>query len=122
MKNNNMSTEFAKSFAEDWVTAWNSHDITTIMEHYADELDFNSPVIQQIRFNDEGRITNKKDLQSYFSKALNIYPEVEFKLHDVCIGTESLVLYYTSINNKKVAEVMFFNVHGRISKVMAHYN
>src|ERR1041385_8259372 len=117
-----MTTEFAKRFADDWVKSWNSHDIHSIMEHYADDLDFHSPVIKQIKVNDEGRVSSKKDLQAYFSKALDIYKDLHFTLHDVCIGTESLVLYYTSINNKKVAELMLFNSQGKVSKVMAHYN
>jgi len=117
-----MTIEFAKRFAEEWIDSWNSHDINSIMDHYAPDLDFTSPIIKQINFNPEGIISSKKELEAYFSKALGIYKDLHFSLHDVLTGIDSLVLYYTSINNKKVAELMYFDALGKVSKVMAHYN
>jgi len=117
-----MTAEFVKQFALQWVAAWNAHNIPEIMEHYASELAFHSPIIKQMGFNEKGLITDKKDLQEYFSKALQKYPDLRFDLHEVCVGTNSLVLYYSSINNKKAAEVMEFDEDGKVCNVFAHYN
>ncbi len=27
----------ARSFAEDWIAAWNAHDVGRVLAHYADE-------------------------------------------------------------------------------------
>ena len=60
-----MNTEFA----QEWLMAWNSHDLNKIMEHYSEKIDFVSPIIQQMGINAEGKISNKSDLKDYFSKA-----------------------------------------------------
>lgn len=112
----------AKEFSEEWISAWNSRQIDRIMNHYAEEIVFYSPVIQNLGVNQEGILRNKTALRSYFEKGLAQYPDLFFDLHDVLVGTNSVVLYYSSINNKKSAEFMQFDEKGKINFVSAHYN
>ena len=108
-------------FAQKWVMAWNSHDLNKIMEHYSENIDFVSPIIQQMEVNAEGKITNKNDLRDYFLKALQKYPDLHFELYHELKGSHSIVLFYRSVNNSFSAEYMELNNEGKVSKVRAHY-
>lgn len=117
-----ITTEFARAFTIEWIEAWNSHNLEIIMSHYADQLEFYSPVIKQLGVNETGLIKEKKVLGDYFLKGLQSYPDLHFHFHEVLAGTDSIVIYYTSINNKKSAELMQFDDLGKINFVRAHYN
>lgn len=109
------------NFAQEWIAAWNSHDLDRIMEHYSEQIDFRSPVIRQIGFNEEGIITDKAKLRKYFEKGLQAYPDLRFELEKVLEGLDSVVLYYQSINNKHTAEYMELDASGKVKAVRAHY-
>ena len=112
-----MNTEFA----QEWLHAWNSHDLNKIMDHYSENIDFVSPIIQQMQVNAAGKITNKKDLRDYFSKALKKYPDLHFEFYHELKGADSIVLVYESMNNSLSAEYMEQNSEGKVTKVRAHY-
>ena len=112
-----MNTDFAK----EWLDAWNSQDLDKIMEHYSENFDFVSPIIQQMGINAEGKISNKKDLREYFLKALQKYPDLNFEFYHELKGAHSIVLFYRSVNNSLSAEYMELNNEGKVSKVRAHY-
>ena len=108
-------------FAHEWVEAWNNHDLESIMDHYSEELQFTSPIIKQMGLNEQGTITSKAGLKSYFEKALQKYPDLTFELYQVLVGVNSIVLYYKSINNMFSAEYMELNEEGKVIVVKAHY-
>ena len=117
-----ITDEQAHKFSERWITDWNSHDVDAIIEHYADNIEFHSPLITLLKFNDEGKITTKAELRAYFQKGLNAYPDLKFKLKKVFIGSNSIVLYYISVNNKLAAEVFELNESGKAVRVMCNYS
>ncbi|MCF0051961.1 nuclear transport factor 2 family protein [Dyadobacter sp. LJ53] len=117
-----ITTITARSFAEEWIGAWNSHDLASVMQHYAADIEFYSPFIKRLEMNDEGFIHGRDVLETYFAKALAVYPDLHFELHETLTGANSVVLYYTSVNNKKAAELMQFDAFGKINLVKAHYN
>ncbi|AXY73670.1 nuclear transport factor 2 family protein [Paraflavitalea soli] len=108
-------------FATEWINAWNSHQIDNILQHYADDIAFYSPMIRLLKFNEEGVIRSKDDLKKYFEIGLNAFPELHFTLHNHFTGINSVVIYYTSVNNKKVAEVFELDAHGKAIKVTCNY-
>lgn len=110
-----------KNFTQQWLDAWNNHDLDKIIEHYDEHVDFVSPIIQQIGVNSDGRISNKPDLKDYFLKALQKYPDLHFELLYELNGVRSVVLFYKSVNNSFSAEYMEFGSEGKINKVRAHY-
>ena len=110
-----------ESFAEQWITAWNKHDINAILSHYEETIEFQSPFITQLNYNNSGIIHTKDALREYFEIGLHTYPELHFKLINVLSGNHSLVIYYESVNNKMAAEVFFLSSHGKASKVYCHY-
>jgi hypothetical protein len=116
-----MTKENLHRFASEWIAAWNSHNMDTIMSHYGEEIEFFSPVMQQIGVNAEGCIRNKAQLRSYFETALTKYPDLKFELLHALKGVHSIVLFYKSINNTHSAEYMELNAEGKIIRVKAHY-
>ena len=116
-----MNQEQATAFAYDWVDSWNAHDLDRIMAHYADELDFRSPLIQQLGGDAGGTLRSKAALPAYFATGLNRYPGLRFALHQVLLGVQSVVLCYRSINDWPAAEYMELNAQGQVQRVRAHY-
>ena len=113
---------FARRFAADWMSAWNAHDLRAIMDHYADNIVFQSPLIVPINNNPSGTISDKAALSNYFARALNIYPDLNFELYNVLVSVDSVVLYYKSVKEMTAAEFMQFDERGKVVKVCAHYN
>lgn len=116
-----MTLPEASAFAHEWVASWNAHDLDRIMVHYADELDFRSPLIQQLGAAPDGVIQSKAELRAYFATGLSRYPDLLFQLKQVLPGVDSVVLYYQSINDMPAAEYMELDAHGRVRRVRAHY-
>lgn len=116
-----MTPQQATHFAQAWVEAFNAHDLDAILDHYAETLEFRSPLIPQLKFNESGVITARQELERYFRIGLNAYPDLHFTLHHVFLGVNSLAIYYTSIQNRLVCEVFQLNEQGKADKVDCHY-
>lgn len=112
----------ASNFAQDWINSWNSHQLNAIMEHYADEIEFYSPFVPLLKFNGTGLITSKNELARYFKTGLDAYPDLEFKLHNVFTGIDTVTLYYTSVNGRMAAEVFQLNGNGKAKRVFCNYS
>ncbi|MEH6304909.1 nuclear transport factor 2 family protein [Olivibacter sp. CPCC 100613] len=116
-----METEKIKRFTSAWIQAWNDHNLEVILEHYADNVDFRSPIIWQLQINECGNIMDKQVLRAYFEKALLKYPDLTFELYHELYGVNSVVLVYRSVSNSLSAEYMELNEEGKIQRVRAHY-
>jgi hypothetical protein len=118
-----MNRSEAVAFAHDWIAAWNAHDLDRIMAHYAEELDFCSPVIQQREISADGIIRAKPLLRDYFAGGLKSYPNLTFILEYVLVGVNSLVLHYhRSIDGLIASEYMELDSVGHVHRVRAHYS
>ncbi len=116
-----MTQQLANEFAKQWIDAWNSHDLDRIMAHYAEEVEFYSPMIVSLGANNDGRTLGKTLLRLYFDKGLNAYPELNFKLHYVFYGINSLVIQYESVNGKLAAELIKLDPASKAVYVTCHY-
>lgn len=112
----------AEVFAEEWIAAWNSHDLNAILPHYTEDVQFTSPFIVRLMNEPTGTIQGKDKLRPYFEKGLQAYPELKFELMQVLEGVSSVTLYYKSVKGLMSAEVMFLNEKGLIQRVAAHYS
>ncbi len=43
-----INREIAWKFAHEWLDAWNQHDVNLIMKHYANSIEFCSPIVQKV--------------------------------------------------------------------------
>ena len=70
---------FAKEHIQRWVKAWNDHNIKEILSLYSENILFSSPKVKLLYPNrTSATITNKKDLEEYFSLGLKKFPMFEF--------------------------------------------
>ena len=113
---------FARRFAEEWVAAWNAHDLDRILSHYSDDFEISSPFIPVIAGEPSGTLKGKENVRAYWKAALEKMPELEFELRDVLFGLDSIVIYYRSVKEKMSAEVLFLGEAGKVVRVVAHYD
>lgn len=115
-----MDKEFAQKFALEWVEAWNSHDLDKILVHYAPDFEMTSPIIKQLANEPSGTLKGKEAVRKYWSKALEINPNLHFELLNVFLGVDTVVLNYRGHRGRS-AEVFSFDTHGKVTKAYAHY-
>jgi predicted ester cyclase len=111
-----------REFANDWVRAWNSHDLDAILSHYAPEITLTSPVVARLLNDPSGVVTGKSALRSYFARGLEAYPNLAFELLDVMWGLSSVVLYYKNQNGTKSGEFMELDSNSKVTRVVANYS
>ena len=117
-----ITEEQAERLAQEWIDAFNRHDLDAVLAHYADDVEFHSPVVTELQGDPSGTITGKEALRSYFEKGLASYPNLRFELLHVLTGVDSLCLLFRSVHRGGLgAEVMELNAKGGIARVMAHY-
>ena len=117
-----MTRDEAWNLANDWLAAWNSHDLDSIMAHYEDAIELTSPVAGQLLGTSDGKVVGKSNVRAYFQRGLEAYPELHFRLEDVLWGVNSLLLYYTNQKGTRTAEFMELSPIGKVARVVANYN
>jgi ketosteroid isomerase-like protein len=117
-----ITEENARKFADEWIQAWNSHDLDRIMEHYTDNVVSISPVAAKLLNDPSGAVRGKQAVQAYFKKGLEAFPQLKFELIEVMWGLSSVVLYYVNQKGTKSGEFMEMDADGKVSKVVANYS
>jgi hypothetical protein len=112
----------AKEFAHQWVAAWNSHNLDSIMSHYDANAVLISPAAAKILDAPSGTVDGNAALRSYFKHGLELYPNLHFELLDVMSGLSSIVLYYKNQKGTYTAEFMEFGNDGKIVRAVANYS
>lgn len=116
-----LDRHFAEQFANDWIDSWNSHDLERIVSHYAESLEFNSPLILERYPDSDGVITTRTQLQAYFAKGLALNPALQFTLLDILTGNNGLILYYENARGGHTAELFEFDSTGKVKRAFAGY-
>jgi ketosteroid isomerase-like protein len=112
---------YARGFAEEWIAAWNSHELAEILNHYEEDVELTSPVA--LKLTGDGTVRGKAALGEYFAMGLKAYPELRFELIEVLWGLETLVLVYrNNVRGNKTAEVVRISTAGKIDRVWANYD
>jgi hypothetical protein len=106
--NRRMSIPEPMKFARDWVAAWNAHDVDALLEHFADDVVFTSPVAAQLLADSEGVVRGKAALRSYWTEGLRRIPDLHFEVLGVYRGVTSVVINYRNQNGGLVSEVLLF--------------
>lgn len=118
-----MNKEEAQQFANEWMQAWNSHNIEAILSHYTEDFEIESPLAKK-RFPESGGILKgKQAVRKYWNMGLERNPNLEFEIIDVLFGVRSLSIYYLSkSSNKRVIETMTFNDYGKVNRAIVVYS
>ena len=115
-----IDSSFAKRFAADWVDSWNSHDLDRVLAHYTDDFTMSSPLIIKIAGEPSVTLHGKDKVRVYWSKALQLIPDLRFELVSILLGIDSMILYYKSPRGLS-AEVFLFNERGKVIRSYANY-
>lgn len=116
-----MTEAEAQDFAHEWIAAWNSHDLDRILEHYVDDVEVTSPMVEAVLGPGQMTVRGKAALRGYWGKALERYPDLRFVLYRAYAGSRSVVLHYQSVQALVGAECMELDADGRVRRVLAHY-
>src|SRR4051812_27812211 len=55
-------------FAEEWVSAWNAHDLDHILGHYSDHFEMTTPFIVKLRGEFTGTLKGKEQVRAYWQQ------------------------------------------------------
>lgn len=117
-----ITAERAAQVAAEWIAAWNAHDLEAILSHYADDLEFTSPLVVQALKRADGTLRSKAELRGYFALGIGPGSSLRFALLDVLPGVASVTLYYRNHRGQTVAEMIMLDDDNRIVKAMVHYH
>ncbi len=117
-----ITREFAEHFASEWIAAWNAHDLSAVLSHYSDDFEMSSPFIVQISGEPSGTLKGKAEVRAYWRTALAKIADLRFELLEVCVGVNSIALYYNAVLGKRAVEWFWFDESGKVTRAIAHYN
>ena len=112
---------WARNFADEWIAAWNAHDLERIFSHYADGFEMTSPLIVERIKEASGALKGKENIRPYWQIGLSAVPPLKFELVDVLSGVNSLTIIYRRTSGELAAEVLVFDDSGKVVKGVAHY-
>jgi hypothetical protein len=118
---NTIEPQRALSFANEWIAAWNSHDLERILSHYTEDFEMASPLIVERLGEPSGVLKGKTAIRSYWARGLAAKPPLRFELLGVFAGVRSITIHYRSIGRRDAAEVLQFNERGEVVRAAAHY-
>ncbi len=115
-----LTPEFAERFAHEWIEAWNSHDLDRILSHYTEDFVMASPRIAVVAGEPSGILRGRQAVGAYWSKALELAPDLRFEHIATLVGADSVVIHYRGVRGP-AAEVFFFDAAGQVTRAAAHY-
>ena len=110
---------WAVQFAEEWIAAWNSHDLDRILAHYVDDFEMSSPLIVERMNEPSGTLRGKAAVRAYWAKGLELPPPLKFELLAVHAGVNRLGLVLRSIGRRFQLEILTLNDARRVTHAIA---
>jgi ketosteroid isomerase-like protein len=116
-----MDVARAREFAQQWVDAWNAHDLDGVLAHFADDAEFSSPVAAQLLPETHGILRGKEAIRGYWTIGLERIPDLRFEVIDVYAGVDLLVIHYRNHVGGLVNEVLHLNAAGLVQRGYGTY-
>jgi hypothetical protein len=110
-----------EAFADEWIAAFNSHDLDRVLSHYADDIILVSPVAVERLGRSDGKVSGKDQLRDYFARGVYPGSPLKFTLRRCYRGVASVVLEYDRHDGRRGAEFMELDARNRVRRVVAHY-
>ena len=95
-------------FAEQWLAAWNAHDVEAVLAHFHEDAVFTSPFAARILPESGGRLIGKPAIRAYWTAGLARLPDLHFEIEQVFAGVDCLVIAYVNQQGVRVSEVLMF--------------
>lgn len=110
-----------EAFVSDWLDGWNEHDVERVLAHFSEDVIFSSPVARLMLPESGGVIRGKAQLRTYWSKGLEMIPDLRFEVVSYSLGVDAMVITYRNHRGDLVNEVLVFHGEGGGSLVTAGY-
>lgn len=121
MNRSPIGREFAERFAEEWIAAWNAHDLARVLSYYEDDFEMASPLIVEIAGEPSGVLRGKERIRAYWEEGLRRSPALHFEKLGMFVGVRSLVIHLRNQNGRSSVEAFEIGDHGRVTRAAAHY-
>lgn len=96
-------------FSRTWEAAWNRRDVEAVLEHFAEDAMFTSPVVQQLGFAEDGIVRGKDALRRYWLTGLDKNPDLRFRVTAVYRGIDTIVIAFQNERGVDRAEILKFS-------------
>jgi ketosteroid isomerase-like protein len=116
-----ISSEFAERFAEEWIAAWNAHDLPRVLSHYRDDFEMSSPRIVEVAGEPSGILRGKASVGAYWAKALRLVSDLRFEKLGVFVGVSTLAIHYRNQAGRLAVETFEFADTGHAIRAASHY-
>lgn len=108
-------------FAEEWIAAWNSHDLDRILSHYAADVVFTSPRAAARLPHTRGTVRGIEQVREYWAPLAEIRPELKFTLETVLETVDGCTILYRDETGRLVAETMLIDEGGKVVRgIVSH--
>lgn len=111
----------AREFVDDWVAAWNAHDLEAVLAHFTEDAEFASPVAVQLLPDSGGVVRGKAALRAYWAEGLRRIPDLRFEVVGYYEGVGILVINYRNQIGRLVNEVLLLDADGRVTRGYGTY-
>lgn len=109
------------SMWQSWIDAWNRHDLDAIMEHYAENVEFVSKAVIELKINSTGSIIGKPALRQVFATGLEFDRELRFSPLHAFVGVREHALHYIGFRRRHVIEIHELDAQGKIIVARAYH-
>jgi hypothetical protein len=117
-----MTHDEALAWARRWIDDWNRHDVEAVLAHFADDVEFVSPVAATVTGDPSGVVLGKDALRAYWTTALGSRPDLHFELDDVHLGIDAIAIRYRNQAGRSCTEVAVFDADGRVARGWGLYD
>jgi ketosteroid isomerase-like protein len=76
--------------AQEWIAAWNAHDLEQILAHYAEDVELISPFVAKLTGRSEGVVRGKAALRELFRARAGGISNTVFRLLTTLSGSAEL--------------------------------
>lgn len=117
-----ITKEFAQHFTDEWINAWNSHDLDRILSHYSEDFTIETPMAVVLFPESKGIVKGKTEVRKYWQIGLDKIPDLKFELIDVLAGLNGITIYYVNkATNRRSAENLVFNNEKLVCSATVNY-
>jgi hypothetical protein len=113
-----MSHQEIGAISQQWIAAWNAHDVEAILALYADEVLYMSLKAEKAGYLG-GVVRSKESLRAYYSRWLAQAPGLQFVPINTYAGVNSLVIQYMDESGRPAVQGLEFNACHKVIRAAA---
>jgi ketosteroid isomerase-like protein len=110
-----MTYDEALTWAQQWIEEWNRRDVEAVLAHFADDVEFCSPLVVTVTGTPSGVVRGKDALRDYWVTALESHPDLHFELENVNAGVDAIAIHYRN-RGRAATEVAVFDADGKVAR------